>query len=268
MHRVGRIFACLLLGLLSNSRAQAAPESYPTNAVRLYAVAGQSNAKLTWANAIKRQLANASELPVQVVHSSHGGNPLRNWYLDEPQINYQADFFSPAGTGQLQRQIAYYRRLGYEPVFAGLFWFQGENEANYGPFEDIRSYMDRFEAMIARLDCRPCRPWRYGRGWLAACRAGSRLQRPNPSISPAMRARFIRSWAVEENIVALDSRQFERYDTVHVTDAGLDAFGAVTGRRFLETFEPVDDRVAVPMPGFAAVLLALLLAAYGLRSIR
>ena len=110
---------------------------------------GQSNAKEVWAASIADGLRDEYGLDMVMVHVTHPGAPLYQWFLTEPNMHYSNDFFNASGTGVLETAISAITNAGDEAVFRGFFWFQGETDT--GSYASMNIYSNRFMSMLSQL---------------------------------------------------------------------------------------------------------------------
>ncbi|MGB0258658.1 MAG: sialate O-acetylesterase [Coraliomargarita sp.] len=112
--------------------------------VDVFLAAGQSNAKLSWSNSIESTLNELrSEKEIRVVHSFHPGNWLNRWWNEIPQSNYTDNLAA------LETAFTEIEQAGKEPVFRGLFWFQGEGDS--GSYSNMDLYKERFKSYVDQL---------------------------------------------------------------------------------------------------------------------
>lgn len=115
------------------------------NTIDVYLAAGQSNAKLTWADAIQSELNQLRpERKTVVVHSYHSGAWLNQWWNDGAKQNYTDNLAA------LSAKMIELEEAGDQPIFKGLFWFQGEGDS--GSYSNMDIYKERFRAYINQLE--------------------------------------------------------------------------------------------------------------------
>lgn len=116
--------------------------------VNVYFAGGQSNATSAWADGIRGEI-NAVDPDAVIVWTSHGGQPIREWYttydrngVTGRQQYYLTDFYdpSPTATGLLEEAFNNLISNGDSPVLRGLFWFQGETDT----FDDMTVFNDGY----------------------------------------------------------------------------------------------------------------------------
>ena len=223
---------CLLVSLVATA-ASAQP-------VEVFFAGGQSNAKPEWwATSIEQTLQNSSELnnPI-VLKQKHNGDPIRLWYTDTPQVNYQSDFFNGSGTGLLQQSLQAIGTPGVDYVFKGLFWFQGESDANP---EAAAAYESRFTGMLEqlRIDLGQEEPINFTMAIIdgepdyypEAIREGIRQ-----GIEDIRPVQFALGSSANGSFV--DSRGLTRVDAWHLDEASSNLIGQQMADVYIETFVP------------------------------
>ena len=97
---------------------------FPPPRTLVFFAGGQSNASVEWADRLQELLQAAyPKNTVIVVHQRHPGQSVVCWYDDGPRENFVADFHG-SEESLLANAMARYP----DARFAGIFWFQGEND--------------------------------------------------------------------------------------------------------------------------------------------
>lgn len=119
-------------------------------------VAGQSNARLKYAEGIFDTLAASGALDSPILfHRHHSGNWMRRWIEGGPggyvlAENFLADFWNPAGDSGLQQLTGDINAAGDTWDIAAFFWFQGEGDTGSAAQRDL--YLGRFFYVLSRIE--------------------------------------------------------------------------------------------------------------------
>ena len=133
--------------------------------VDVFVSGGQSNAnynKKAFGVGIENIVTKSSAFSnAEVVKTARGGTPLIKWMDDDgnPQECYHQHFFNHSGKGNpglLEARIREIKDRGDTVRFRGLFWFQGEADANGEAGVDDKGgseskYKKRFELLLKQL---------------------------------------------------------------------------------------------------------------------
>ncbi len=216
--------------------------------INVFFAGGQSNARATWASAIENSLVDSGVENVMMVHDYHGGNWLGSWwnpYTNSPSDNYLNDFFNPAGTGLLQQTLENITNNGDTFSFSGFFWFQGEGDQNGAAHRD--RYVDNFVEMTNRLQFdisgESTRKFPIATALIDVSDYDLYLELalqsyPDPDLNELRQ--FISAYADSNpDVVAVDSRGFDRYDLFHLSQAGSTTFGTQMGQAFSSLLVPI-----------------------------
>ena len=198
--------------------------------VDVFLAAGQSNAKATWSTSIEMTLNRLRpEKETVVAHSYHPGNWLYAWWNDSPQNNYYDNLTA------LETEFSELRSEGKEPIFRGVFWFQGEGDS--GSYSGMNLYKDRFKSYLDQLELDM--EVDQIKSVIVVIDGNQDSLYDDPTNS-AGRTRaqieYMRNihfeLGSELNGFAVDSRDYQRGDLWHLSSAELDSLGKHIGEKY------------------------------------
>jgi len=198
--------------------------------VDVFLAAGQSNAKATWSNSIEMTLNRLRpEKETVVVHSYHSGNWLYAWWNESPQQNYYDNLTA------LEAEFSELRSTGKEPIFRGVFWFQGEGDS--GSYSTMNLYKERFKNYLAQLELDMEGDQIKSVIVVIDGNQDSFYDEPT-NLAGRTRAQieYMRNIHVELGLeldgFAVDSRDYQRGDAWHLSSAELGSLGQRIGEKY------------------------------------